>query len=160
MLKILYTHCSVATQTNFEENETTSLRSSPVETIIKGRRIIDFQYFFRELKTMNNHSKANCNLSDMIITEEKKRGICAFYNLKCLVCNFERKIFSENPHSNRNPNADFVSGMVSIKGSFQDACILLAKMGLPSLNKDDFIQNCKYMCFPVGKITHRVFKEA
>lgn len=117
--------------------QTETLRSVSHQTIIRGRRIIDFEYFFNALKRVNQHSKSGCSLNDIIITDERRSGLCTSYCVKCTVCNFQDIIWSECPNKYKNINADTVAGMLSINLAMNK---LLCKMDLPASSNATLIK--------------------
>lgn len=120
---------------NWDAAETEILKPVPEQTTVLGRRIIDFEYFFNALKKINKHSLSGCNLNDIIITNERKKGLYSSYHLKCTMCDFEHVLWTECPKKFKNVNTDVVAGMLSINCNFYFINKLLSKMDLPRLTR-------------------------
>lgn len=96
---------------------------------LKGRRLIDFAYFFDQVKELDSHSSRNggCSFNTMECVKEVRRGLNCFYSFRCTKCGFEKEIAS----SRNDTNA--VAALASQKSGIglQNAERIWACLGIP-----------------------------
>ncbi|CAG9103047.1 unnamed protein product [Plutella xylostella] len=54
---------------------------------IQGRRVVEIEYFFKQLQDIGSHSSMfDCNLSNIKIVNEEKAGLNSTFNMICQMC--------------------------------------------------------------------------
>lgn len=54
---------------------------------INGRRIVDVQYFFEQLKSISSHNSGNCSFGNLEIRKEIRVGLESKLSMQCSSCN-------------------------------------------------------------------------
>ena len=110
---------------------------------IKGRRIMDFQYVFEQIKIINNHNRAmGCTIDNLQLLKEHKVGLQSTFTMKCNMCNLELLLFSSNSsNSGMDVNRGAVTGAMMTGSGRSNLNELLASMDLPV-----FTQNLYAKC--------------
>lgn len=62
---------------------------------ITGRRIFDIQHLFFQILNSKKHGMFDCNLTDMELVSERRRGLYSEFLLKCKMCNITDTITTE-----------------------------------------------------------------
>ncbi|KAL4084689.1 hypothetical protein QTP88_027614 [Uroleucon formosanum] len=62
---------------------------------VHGRRIININHFFGEIKKANDHSLFDCKFNDMVLIDEQMRGLDSVFHFKCSMCRKISKISTE-----------------------------------------------------------------
>lgn len=109
--------------------------------IFDGRRIIDFQYFWDQIKKINNHNKAtDCTIDNLQLLKEHKEGLQSTFFLKCNMCNMKFKLqTSDNSATaNMDVNRGAVTGAIMIGIGNSNLNELLASVDLPTLTQHHY----------------------
>ncbi|KAK4887261.1 hypothetical protein RN001_003532 [Aquatica leii] len=107
-------------------------RKNNDEVNITGRRIVDLQYFLKQLKSLK-HEGFGCSFFDMAIISEKIEGFCSIISFRCLVCNMIESIRTE--HSNVI-NLAVVSGALASGVGYSQINELFATINVPSMSSN------------------------
>lgn len=57
-----------------------------------GRKIININHFFEEIKKANDHSPFHCKFNDMVLIDEQMRGLNSGFHFKYSMCKKSSKI--------------------------------------------------------------------
>lgn len=119
-----------------------------VDICIEGRRVVQFDYFFKQLQLISHHnSPLNCNLSHLRITSENRKGLNSTFNLKCVLCGKILKLkTSESQQGVISINESFVSGIMSIGSGYSGMEELCATLEVPSLSIAGYGKCHKKVC--------------
>lgn len=111
---------------------------------VTGRRIVELNFFFNELKELNKHGPLGCGISEMQIVSEKRRGLVSELKMKCSMCNFQKIIATENKIDNKmNTNAAAVAGIMKIGCGFSNMEEFLSTLNIPSMSTNTFLNEQK-----------------
>lgn len=106
---------------------------------ISGRRIINIDFFIKELQALNHHSSLGCGLSEMVIVSERRLGFKCCLQFKCKMCNFKKGVWTEDPEDqSKNINSDVVIGMISIGSGFWNMEELFSTLDIPPLSTNTY----------------------
>ncbi|KAL4721043.1 hypothetical protein ACJJTC_004139 [Scirpophaga incertulas] len=102
------------TQENYEividENKNSDSQFQP----LSGRRIIDINYFFRELQEKARHNKLfDCNLNNFQLIGERRLGLLSIFKFECNMCKEVCLVRSDNSNENININIAATSGVIA-----------------------------------------------
>ncbi|KAL4721485.1 hypothetical protein ACJJTC_010781 [Scirpophaga incertulas] len=114
-----------------------------INMVVEGRRIIDFQYFFDQIKIINNHCEAmGCTIDNLQLIKEYKTGLKSIFITKCNMCNLEFQLLSsKSSNSDMDINCGAVTGAMLTGFGRSNLNELLASMNLPI-----FTQNIYSKC--------------
>lgn len=126
-----------------------ALLTLPLQTEINlaGRRIVDLDFVFRQLKELNNHPKSNrCNFSNMIPVKEFKRGLRSTILFRCSVCKYYEKIEScPQTKDFIGINGAATLGMTSVGLGFYHLEEFLANVEVPCMSSSTFDKENKQL---------------
>ncbi|KAL4718598.1 hypothetical protein ACJJTC_018073 [Scirpophaga incertulas] len=130
-------------QNEEEPFEITSAMPNEINMVVEGRRIIDFQYFFDQIKIINNHCEAmGCTIDNLQLIKEYKTGLKSIFITKCNMCNLEFQLLSsKSSNSDMDINCGAVTGAMLTGFGRSNLNELLASMNLPI-----FTQNIYSKC--------------
>lgn len=112
--------------------------------VIQGRRIIDLNFFLKQLFDIDNHGETfGCKLSNLKITNEKQNGLISTFYLNCRMCGSTFKLKTNNDD---DPKFDVNAGAVS--GS------MVTGIGLSSLNELNASMDLPSIPFRLFRTTH------
>lgn len=110
--------------------------------VLSGKRIVDIQFFINQLQAYNKHGPFDCNISDMKLISEKRKGLISGITMKCNMCNYTATLWTEelNDNKNMNINSAAVAGIVKIGGGFSNLEEFLSTLNIPPMSVNTFIQ--------------------
>lgn len=147
-----------------QEYNNISIIQNEIDYKLDGRRIVDFNYLFKELKNnMCKHSLKKCELKDWVLSGESnfKGGLRTMFHFRCQRCKQECKIWSEGTEKNRmDPYdaavlGDMVEGLgyTNVKGKF-------ATMGLKYMSPVTFKAREQKLLLHLRNITEKSMQKA
>jgi len=80
---------------NYELSVSTSPTNEQNSFAVYGRRIININHFFEEIKKANDHSPFDCKFNDMVLINEQMCGLDSVFHFKCSMCRKSSKISTE-----------------------------------------------------------------
>ncbi|CAG4954885.1 unnamed protein product [Colias eurytheme] len=108
---------------------------------ISGRRIVDIDYFFQQLKEMDHESLFECNYRHLIFLRERRKGLASTFLFECELCKKKFELSSDNP-SNVMPERERVeinlaatSGMVACGIGYSQFEEVMSAMDIPVFNE-------------------------
>ncbi|KAF0706743.1 Uncharacterized protein FWK35_00032907, partial [Aphis craccivora] len=106
-----------------------------------GRRIVDMNYVFYQIKNSNHKGTFGCSFLNMTFISEKKHGLRSTFKFKCDVCNIIMFIESEKskPETYLPINEAAVSGSISAGIGFTQLSELCAAMDIPCMTSCTFV---------------------
>lgn len=109
---------------------------------LSGKRIVDINYFINQLQTFNKHGPFGCNISDMKLISEKRKGLISGITMKCSMCNYTATLWTEdlNDNKNMNTNSAAVAGIVKIGGGFANLEEFMSTLNIPPMSLNTFSQ--------------------
>ena len=130
------------------------------EARIQGRRIVDFNYFWRELSfNLQDHGKS-CRLKDwQFIKESNFHGrLRTLFCFQCRKCKKECKIWSKPEIGDLNQAS--VLGTLAEGLGYSQTQGLLACMDIPYITDRSFKTHQETLLFHLNRISASVMKEA
>lgn len=119
------------------------------EYIIEGRRIIDFTYFFNNLKSILEHGKRfGCSFSNLKLITELRVGLVSKLTFQCNMCNEFFKI-NTSDHENADLmdiNISAVTGIVSIGCGYTGLNEFLTYVDIPNMDQITFKKHHDRVC--------------
>ncbi|KAF5278697.1 hypothetical protein FQR65_LT15585 [Abscondita terminalis] len=104
---------------------------------LSGRRIVDIEYFYKELVNLGNHSKLfSCSLENMIPVKEVRHGLTSCITLKCNMCHFIAPLWTTNksdPHL-LDVNTSAVVGIMGIGTGFSHLEQFCSCLAIPTMS--------------------------
>lgn len=99
-------------------NETTVCAENKSSYVLHGRRIVQIADLFDQIKELDHHSSLfDCRFSDMKLTGERRQGLRSGFLFKCVMCNFNKTIWSEKRWNNKiDANTSAASGTMTTGG--------------------------------------------
>lgn len=122
-------------------------------TSLSGRRLIDVSYFFQQLLNGEKHKPFECDITDMTLVQEVRKGYFSTFTLKCKMCNIIKQIHSENPKNVTNVNSSLVLGTISAGIGFSAIDELSAALNMPAMTEKTYFSYHE-------KVSDVVFKTA
>lgn len=109
---------------------------------LSGKRIVDIIFFINQLQTFNKHGPFDCNISDMKLISEKRKGLISGITMKCNMCNYTATLWTEdlNDNKNMNTNSAAVAGIVKIGGGFANLEEFMSTLNIPPMSVNTFNQ--------------------
>ncbi|XP_060881668.1 uncharacterized protein LOC132953151 [Metopolophium dirhodum] len=106
-----------------------------IEYQSSGRRIVDINYVFYQIKNSNHQGPFDCSFLNMTFISEKKHGFRSTFKFKCDVCNIITFIDSEKskPETYLPINEASVSGSISAGIGYTQLSELCATMDVPCM---------------------------
>lgn len=127
-----------------ESDETIQKVDSEYEdgAVLSGKRIVYINFFINQLQAFNKHGPFDCNISDMKLISEKRKGLISGITMKCNMCNYTTTLWTEelNDNKNMNTNSAAVAGIVKIGGGFANLEEFLSTLNIPPMSVNTFIQ--------------------
>ncbi|CAF4946370.1 unnamed protein product [Pieris macdunnoughi] len=128
---------------NIEEFE---LEVEPQKHIIPpyqiiGRRIVDFMYFFDQIKIVANHNPGlGCSISNVEIVKEILNGLESTIHFKCTMCNkkFNVTLCNNNFPKEMTTNHAAVTGAMLIGCGWSNLNEFLSAIDLPNLGQKSY----------------------
>ncbi|XP_047518337.1 uncharacterized protein LOC125058318 isoform X1 [Pieris napi] len=128
---------------NIEEFE---LEVEPQKHIIPpyqiiGRRIVDFMYFFDQIKIVANHNPGlGCSISNVEIVKEILNGLESTIHFKCTMCNkkFNVTLCNDNFPKEMTTNHAAVTGAMLIGCGWSNLNEFLSAIDLPNLGQKSY----------------------
>ncbi|KAF0760529.1 Uncharacterized protein FWK35_00017848, partial [Aphis craccivora] len=77
---------STSSISNYELSISSSPTNEQNSFAVYGRRIININHFFEEIKKANDHSPFDCKFNDMVLINEQMCGLDSVFHFKCLMC--------------------------------------------------------------------------
>ncbi|KAL4718047.1 hypothetical protein ACJJTC_012087 [Scirpophaga incertulas] len=129
------------TQENYEividENKNSDSQFQP----LSGRRIIDINYFFRELQEKARHNKLfDCNLNNFQLIGERRLGLLSIFKFECNMCKEVCLVRSDNSNENININIAATSGVIASGIGFSQFEELCSAMDVPVFSAKYYIK--------------------
>jgi len=106
-----------------------------------GRRIVDMNYVFYQIKNSNHKGPFDCSFVNMTFISEKKYGLRSTFKFKCDICNIIMSIDSEKskPENYLPINEAAVSGSISAGIGFTQLSELCATMDISCMASCSFV---------------------
>lgn len=106
---------------------------------LKGRRIGDPVYMFRQIQKLDSHSKPSgrCNYNNMKCYKEIRRGLASHFFFKCGVCGYEKSVAS-NPPGKQDINTAAVAASNKIGIGFQESETFFSHLKVPYLSAAEY----------------------
>lgn len=133
------------TEDILHKHDLVSEQSTPTNQIVEykssGRRIVDMNYIFYQIKNSNHKGPFGCSFLNMTFISEKKHGLRSTFKFKCDVCNIVLCIESEKskPETYLPINEAAVSGSISAGIGFTQLSELCATMDIPCMASCTFL---------------------
>lgn len=106
---------------------------------LSGRRIIDIHHFIQQLQLLNQHCPLGCSISDMKVISECRRGLNSGIKFKCLMCNVEKVIWTnDNSSKHVSLNTSAVLGTIGIGIGFSNMEEFFSAMNIPSMSTNTY----------------------
>lgn len=106
---------------------------------ISGNRIVNIQYLFNQLKSIN-HTGFNCSFFDLNLISEKQMGLRSVFTFQCNVCKLKNKIYTEDPKTNVNINKLAISAIVVTGGGYSQLEEIYAVMNMPTMSNKTYLR--------------------
>ncbi|CAI6355909.1 unnamed protein product [Macrosiphum euphorbiae] len=123
--------------------ESTNDEESVVLERLEGRRIVDINHLFEQIKKIR-HEPFNCSFVDMVFISETRKGYMSVFTFKCKMCNIISKITSEMLN-NTAPylpiNKAIVNGSLAIGIGQTQLAELSASIELPFISSTSYISH-------------------
>ncbi|CAI6362985.1 unnamed protein product [Macrosiphum euphorbiae] len=123
--------------------ESTNDEESVVLERLEGRRIVDINHLFEQIKKIR-HEPFNCSFVDMLFISETRKGYMSVFTFKCKMCNIISKITSEMLN-NTAPylpiNKAIVNGSLAIGIGQTQLAELSASIELPFISSTSYISH-------------------
>ncbi|XP_045509000.1 uncharacterized protein LOC123704641 isoform X2 [Colias croceus] len=110
---------------------------------IEGRRIVDFNHLFDQIKTLSDHNPGlGCSISNMQIIREKLIGLESVIHFQCNMCN--QKFQINSCETSPDESNDMTINHAALTGAMLIGCgrtnlnELLTAMDLPKLNQKTY----------------------
>jgi len=112
-----------------------------IEYESSGRRIVDINYVFYQIKNSYHKGPFDCSFLNMTFISEKKHGLRSTFKFKCDVCNIIMSIDSEKlkPENYLPINEAAVSASISAGIGFTQLSELCATMDIPCMASCTFV---------------------
>lgn len=114
---------------------------TPSGSKILGRRVVDIEFFLRQIKEIDDHVPFHCSFKDMESVREVRRGLISGFTFKCNMCNTEKTLWTDdnpNKKSVMDVNSSAVSATVSTGGGHAQLEELMSTMNIPCLSSNTF----------------------
>lgn len=110
-------------------------------TEILGRRIINFGYFFEQIKSVNNHNSVlGCTIDNMMCIKETRFSLKSKIYLKCNMCNLECNISTEDVGCGMDVNTASVAGAMAVGIGHSQLEELLSAMEIPTMSLKTYLK--------------------
>lgn len=107
------------------------------DTSLSGRRIVDIQFLFEQMKYINRHSD-NCE-SKMVFKKETKLGFRSIFHFECADCGVFHQIQSSSKNDDyMNVNMAATLGFTLTGSGFYHMEEVCAHMNIPCMSSDTF----------------------
>ncbi|XP_022163081.1 uncharacterized protein LOC111028658 isoform X2 [Myzus persicae] len=133
-----------------------------IEYESSGRRIVDINYVFHQIKNSDHKGPFGCSFLNMTFISEKKHGLRSTFKFKCGVCNIIMFIDSEKskPENYLPINEAAVSGSISAGIGFTQLSELCATMDIPCMASCTYILVQKFISKKIHDVAEAQMKIA
>lgn len=122
-----------------DQSVTQHTEPKPEEIVCTGRRIVNINKLFEQIKQLDNHSAFGCSFKDMALLAETRQGLKSSYIFKCKMCNLSRTIWSEITESSEmDINTSAVSGTIATGGGHSQLEGIMSAMNIPPMSDKTF----------------------
>ncbi|KAF2881633.1 hypothetical protein ILUMI_24545 [Ignelater luminosus] len=74
-----------------------SVENTTETVLITGRRLFDVGYLFKQLLASEKHAPFDCDITNMYVVKELRKGLQSSFELKCKMCGITTTLLTENP---------------------------------------------------------------
>lgn len=146
-----------------EENTLRYASVTPSRCNIQGRRVVDMEFFLRQIKEIDDHVPFHCSFKDMEPVREVRRGLISGFAFKCNMCNIEKTLWTDdnqNKTSVMDVNSSAVSATVSTGGGHAQLEEIMSTMNIPCLSSNTFKKYHDVLTTEWEKAAQREMEEA
>lgn len=119
--------------------------SSSTNVIVKGRRLVEVNYFFNQIKKFEHHDLFSCSIEHLQITKERRVGLQSSFIIKCEMCNKEESIHANEDKRKMNVNTSAVNAIISTGGSFAQLAEIISILNIPCMSPHLYQKEQKYL---------------
>lgn len=107
-----------------------------VADVCDGRRIVDVNFFFRQLQTIAQHDKlVGCDFSCLEMISERRKGLDSTIIIECKMCGRKFDVKTVETKDDRmNINHQAVSSIMSIGSGFSHLQIVTSALHIPGIS--------------------------
>lgn len=119
-----------------------------------GRRIVDMQYVFNQIKNSVHKGPFDCTFLNMTFISEKLHGFRSTFKFKCDVCNCVMFINSEKlkPETYLPINEAAVNGSIAAGIGFTQLSALCATMDIPCMSSTTYLTVKEFIFKRIHKV--------
>lgn len=124
-----------------------STTESSSEPVVTGRRIIDIDFFFQQIRDISDHEPlGTCDFRYMKLTSEVQKGAVSVFTFKCSMCHIIKKISTSQeattPSSEADVTKSLVFGAITIGAGWSQLQQQMGILNIPSLSQRRY-QKCQ-----------------
>lgn len=118
-----------------------------------GRRIINIEYFLKSLQSIK-HDLFDCNIQNLILKSEFKRGFFSEFNFECNLCKKKETIYSESPNlkESMSVNNAIVTATINTGQGYSNLEQFSAILDMPCMSNKTYQKHHEYIAKQTEKI--------
>ncbi|KAL4144001.1 hypothetical protein QTP88_006246 [Uroleucon formosanum] len=141
---------STSSINNYEITVSISPTGEQNSFAVYGRRIININNFFEEIKKANDHSPFDCKFNDMELIDERMRSLDSVFHFKCSMCRKSSHISTEGNSLDSGLmeiNTAVVAAIMSNGYGFTHSQQFLSTLEIPSISGNTYKKVVKFLIF-------------
>lgn len=134
-------HAATKNKRALHENDITEQCEIGDANFLKGNRMADPVYMFKEIQKLDSHSKPSgrCDFRNMKCYKEIRRGLASYFYFKCDVCGYDKAVASDPPGTGmQDINTAAVAASNKIGIGFQESETFFSHLDVPYLSAAEY----------------------
>ncbi|KAF2887047.1 hypothetical protein ILUMI_19126 [Ignelater luminosus] len=121
-----------------------SVENTTETVLITGRRLFDVGYLFKQLLASEKHAPFDCDITNMYVVKELRKGLQSSFELKCKMCGITTTLLTENPEEEGilNINLAVTLACVSTGVGYAQLDELAAAINMPNMSDKTYCTRC------------------
>lgn len=116
----------------------------------EGRRFVDIDHLFQQILSSKDHGSCGCNITNMFIFQEKRRGLSSTIQLKCRMCNIILDINTDKQVDSQINDAATL-GIITSGIGYSTAEEFLSVLDVPFMDSKKFLTCQNYIADTIHK---------
>lgn len=126
-----------------------------------GRRLVDIGYFFEQIMNIGEHKPFHCNITNMEVTGEVKRGLDSKFTLTCKMCGIKRELCTDSKTGeNLKINDAAILGAISTGIGNSQMKELFSTMNVPYMAASTFASSYQNIAEKLHQTAWLVMEQA
>nr|XP_023028737.1 uncharacterized protein LOC111516867 [Leptinotarsa decemlineata] len=133
---------------------------------VTGRRIVDISFLFKQILDSEKHKLFGCDITDMQVIKEVRKGFISTFTLKCKMCGITQQNHSEDPRNisgiteSLDINSALILGAVSSGNGYSTLAEISAAINMPVMAENTYSNYHDIVSDVIYSTAKKVMEEA